>query len=296
MNLWNNDKFTPMLLQEINKPFNNKDYLYEIKYDGIRACIIVSKDIFKIINRHHEDITYIYPELKNIQKDIKSKTILDGEIVVMDSGFPSFSLLQKRCHLRDKNKIKKHMQENPVIFITFDILFANQDLTNIPLIQRKEYLNKIKDSNYLIKSKVFSNGLKLFNEVKKLNLEGIVAKEKHSYYIVNSRSDSWLKIKNNKAEIFLVGGYILNKNNTISLLLGEYNNKDLYYVGKVKISKKQAIYDKIINAKKIKRSPFINYNSNFLYLKPIISVNIHYLERTKNNHLRHALFKGLVID
>ena len=289
MNLWNNRSWTPMLLKEIYKPFNSKDYIYEIKFDGIRAIIYASPQTFKIVNRHNVDITPIYPELKKIQTLVKGKTIFDGEIIMMNNGVPSFENLQKRVHLKDKNKIKYHSLNNPVVFICFDILHNNKNLIDLPLIKRKELLSKFPDNDNFIKSIwIEEDGISLFNNIKKLNLEGIVAKEKKSLYYLNCRTDAWLKIKNIKKGTFIIGGYIENKNKfTISLLLGEKKNNKLHFVGKVTIGKKNDIYNKIIKLKKRTISPFINFKEkNMVYIVPNLKCKVNYLERTKNNHLR----------
>ena len=104
MSLWNKP-FTPMLLKEIAKPFNSKDYLFELKYDGERALIFASPHKVIIKNRHNDDITSIFPELQTIKDIIKTKTIFDGEIVSFSKGYPSFSLLQQRAHLKNKIRI-----------------------------------------------------------------------------------------------------------------------------------------------------------------------------------------------
>lgn len=288
MSLWDNKNWTPMLLKEVDKPFDSKDYIYELKYDGIRAIIYVSPNSFEIRNRHNEDITKLYPELKEIQKLVKRKTIFDGEIIFMENGKPSFEKLQKRAHLKNKDKIKYNSFNNPVIFVAFDILYDNKDLIDMPLIKRKKIIDKYLENNYFLKTKwILNNGVKLFESVKKLDLEGIVAKEKNSTYKLNSRSSSWLKIKNIKSEYFYIGGYIEKDNSfTISLILGEYRNGLFCYVGKVSLGKKQELYKKIKKEKLIRNSPFIDFNENVNYIKPTIKCKVNFLERTDSNSLR----------
>lgn len=289
MNLWNNRKWTPMLLKEIDKPFNSKEYIFEIKFDGIRAIIYASPKVFKIVNRHNVDITSLYPELKEIQKIVKSNVIFDGEIIIMEKGVPSFESLQRRSHLKDKNKIKHNSLNNPVVFICFDILYDNNNTIDLPLIKRKKLLDKYANNNYFIKSLwIEEKGIELFNNIKKMKLEGIIAKEKNKPYYINSRTDAWIKIKNIKKELFFVGGYIENKGKfTVSLLLGENKNNNLYFVGKVTIGKNNNIYDKIIRTKKRTTSPFIDFQEQkAVYIVPSLKCTVNYLERTKNNHLR----------
>lgn len=287
MNLWKNRNFTPMLLKEIDKPFNSKKYYYELKYDGYRALIFVNKNEIYIQSRNKNDITFLYPELSNIKKIVNKNVIFDGEIVIFENNKPSFNKISKRSKLKNKNIIKKESINNPVIFIAFDILYENKNLTNLPLIERKKILEKYQDTDFFIKSKVYlNNGIKLYNFVKKNNLEGIVIKDINGLYHINNRTSDFIKVKNIKSDNFFIAGYINNNKYTSSLVLCEKYNNDYIYVGKVLISKKNNIYEKILNIKKCKNYLKIE-NNDITFIKPILSCKINYLERTKNGHLRH---------
>ena len=286
--------FKPMLLKQIQKPFNDKDYLFELKFDGIRAIIHADNNNVFIFNRYEKEITSLYPELQNISKIIKCKTILDGEIVLFDNCKPNFSKLQERTNLKDSKKINYLSENFPVCFIAFDILYQRQDLTDKSLIERKKILEKIPDNNYFIKARyIFEHGIKLFQKIKKLDLEGIVAKKIDSQYEIDNRSDKWLKIKNLKKEFFYIGGYYEKvENAVVSLYLGEYYNEKLYFIGKVTMSKRNKLYKILINSKIIVMSPFINFNEKKVnYLKPSLICQVAYLERTKNNYLRQPIFQ-----
>ena len=287
MNLWKNRNFTPMLLKEIDKPFNSKKYYYELKYDGYRALIFVNKNEIYIQSRNKNDITFLYPELSKIKKIVNKNVIFDGEIVIFENNKPSFNKISKRSKLKNKNIIKKESINNPVIFIAFDILYENKDLTNLSLIERKKILEKYQDTDFFIKSKVYlNNGIKLYNFVKKNNLEGIVIKDINGLYHINNRTSDFIKVKNIKSDNFFIAGYINNNKYTSSLVLCEKYNNDYIYVGKVLISKKNNIYEKILNIKKCKNYLKIE-NNDITFIKPILSCKINYLERTKNGHLRH---------
>lgn len=284
-----------MLLKEINRPFNSNDYFYEVKFDGIRALLFVSPNEFKIQSRSKLDMTNIYPELKSIQKEIKKEIIIDGEIVILDEeNKPSFELLQRRSHLKDKSRIKKASEEYPVTFVAFDVLYDGKNLINKTLRERKKVLDKIKESDVLIKSRTYNDGVKLFDTIKKLNLEGIVAKRKDSTYEINKRSDEWVKIKNIKDADFFIGGYKEKKGNYISLLLGEYIDNKLRFVGNVTITKNNQIYEELIKLKNKSTSPFINFNDKkVIYKIPKLNCTVTFLERTKEGKLRHPILKRL---
>ncbi len=292
MNLFNNRNWTPMLLKEIKKPFNNQNYLYEIKFDGIRALIFASPKKVRIYNRHAVEITKLYPELQEIKKLVSVDTIFDGELVLMQDGKPSFRNLQMRAHLKNQAKINYLSLKESVVFMAFDILYEGHNLTTKPLIKRKEILCKYQESDVF--KKVFyllNDGQKLYQEIQKLALEGMVAKEINSQYLINTRSANWLKIKNWHEERFLVGGFIAKENlATISLILGEFKNNKLLYVGKVVLAKKNP-FSKKIQKMKSSKNFFSDYVGPGYFIKPIYSCVVMYLERTSNNHLRQPIFK-----
>ena len=283
--MFHNYELRPMLLEEVDKPFNDKNYFYEIKFDGIRALIYVSKTSFKILSRNGTNLTNKYPELKKIQKLVGNHEIIfDGEIIATEGALPSFSLLQKRN--RVKRVSSDIMNDIPVYFIVFDILYDNVDLTNLSLDKRKKILGQYPDNSVFIKSRIYSDGLSLFKMVKKIGLEGIVAKKRKSFYLFGKRTSDWVKVKNIHVDNFIVHGY-LEKTNTYSLLLGEYKNNKLKYVGKVSVNKRHEVMNTLKKMKKI-NNQFVNFDEKATYIIPVKTVRIHYLERTKSDMLRHA--------
>ncbi len=284
--MFHNYKLRPMLLKEEEKVVQDKEFLYEIKFDGIRALIYVSKNSFKILSRKGNDLTNKYPELKEIQKIVGDhQVIFDGEIIATNNGLPSFSLLQQRNRI--KKVIDEIIEEIPVTFIAFDILYDNKNLMSESLLNRKKILEKYNDTNYFIKSKVYDNGINLFKMIKKVGLEGIVEKKKNGLYFEGERTFDWIKVKNIKVDNFLVHGY-LEKTNTYSLLLGEYKRESLKYVGKVSVNKKHEIMNTLKKMKKT-NNQFVNFDEKATYIIPIKKVRIHYLERTNSGMLRHAV-------
>ena len=287
--------FGPMLLDEIENPFNSPDYLFELKFDGLRATIHVGPNTLIIYSRRGVNITHLYPELISIKSLVKENMIFDGEIVLFDKDKPNFSKLQERSHLKNKMKINHFSKENPVCFIAFDCIYKNKSLIDLTLLERKNILSKIEDSEYFIKTKyVLNNGKELFKKVKNKNLEGIVAKKIDSIYQINTRSKDWIKIKNLKVEEFYIGGYYNEpKQAMIRAYLGEFRNDNFYFVGKVMIGKKNNIYKKIILETIQTKSSFQDYeDSKIKYINPKLRCKIAYLERTKSNHLRQAVFKA----
>lgn len=293
MNIWKDRNWGPMLLKEIEEPFDSKDYIFEVKFDGIRAILFVNKTSVKIQSRNKQDMTHLFPELQKLSELIDKNVIFDGEIIAFENNKDSFSKIQERIHLKNKKKIKTSANENPVTFMAFDILYENKDLTALPLLERKKYLNQYDDNDFFIKTKVIdTTGIDLFKSIKELNLEGIVAKAKTGKYSINKRTDDFIKIKNIQRDEFIIGGYEEKKNNILSLAIGEYRNDKFHFVGKVSVSKKKNIYNEIKNIKKSKNY-FCDFDEDIYFVKPNVTCHVEYLERTKNNHLRHPIFKDV---
>lgn len=292
MNIWKDREFGPMLLSEVTEAFDSNEDIFELKFDGTRALLFVSNDGVVIRNRHLQDITYLYPEFQNIKELVKGKVIFDGEIVSFSDGVPSFKKLQERAHLKDKFKIKFQSEKNPVVFIAFDILYEDKDITNLDLIGRKKKLNKYKDNDYFVKNMYIENrGISFFRKVKKLGLEGIVAKKKRGKYYINKRTSEWIKIKNLIKESFYIGGYLESKK-TVSLLLGEMRDNKLFYVGRVVMSLKEPLYKSIKNSREKDKTVFEKDIDGAKYITPKFKCFVEYMERTKNNHLRQPVFRG----
>ena len=295
MDLYKKNNFKPMLLSEKYNVFNDKNYIYEIKFDGIRALIFLNNNEIIIKSRNGLILNKLFPELLNIKNITKNKCIFDGEIVLMDNGIPSFSKLQERIRLKNEAKINYYKKNNPVSFVCFDILYENNNLIDLELLKRKKILNKYKDTDMFIKSRSYKDGIKLFKLVKENNLEGIVAKLKNSKYIPDIRTKEWIKIKNIKSDNFYICGY-KEKELVVSLLIGEKINNKLNFVSKVIIGKKNKDFDLIKKCKKT-NNKFINfYENDYIFIESIYKCNINYIERTKNNHLRHPVYNGIIIE
>lgn len=293
MNIWNNRTWKPMLLNEIDKPFNDKNFIFELKFDGIRAKIFVNKKSIQILSRNNQDLTNFFPELQSIKSLVNGNVIFDGELVSLKNSKPSFKDIMMRIRIKNKTKTQNEARNNPIVFIAFDILYENKDLTNLPLQKRKEILSKYKDTDVFTKTKYIKEfGIDLFKTVKKLKLEGIVAKKVDSSYHINKRTDDFIKIKNLHIDDFYIGGYEKKKNGIISLALGNYKENNFCFVGKVSITKNKDIYNTIIKEKKDKNH-FSNFNEKINYIKPTIKCRIEYLEKTKNGLLRHPKYKGI---
>lgn len=135
--LFNDKNISPMLLYQV-EPFDDEDYIYELKFDGIRCLAYLDADNTTLRNKRNKDVTDIYPELSEIHKCAKKRCILDGELVIFKDGKPDFYSLQARSLKSDPFKIKLAAKKLPVQFVAYDMLYIDGErITDKPLIERK---------------------------------------------------------------------------------------------------------------------------------------------------------------
>jgi bifunctional non-homologous end joining protein LigD len=202
-------KIKPMLATAVDEPFNDKDWIFEVKWDGVRAILFLHKrkGIFEIKSRSDKTITHRYPELiEPLNSAIKCQQsiILDGEILVLDkNGMPSFQNHQRKMNVDYKADIEKLSREIPATYYIFDILYLDgKKLQNLDFLQRRSILSQVINKNSKVQISDFFEeiGKEVFDNVQALNLEGIVAKNKFSRYLQGTRSRDWLKIKSIKTK------------------------------------------------------------------------------------------------
>jgi ATP-dependent DNA ligase len=188
----------PMLARP-GKPFDSVEHLFEVKWDGMRALAYVDGRGYRMVSRHGNDITDRFPELGSLA-NLPAGTVLDGELVVLRSGKPSFSLLQTRAPLCCQHKIRTLARTTPATYVVFDQLFNGYlSLMDEPLSTRREVmLGTVGRAGYqqLIASDgVVGPGRSFYEHVVGEQLEGVVAKRLASRYLPGRRTGAWIKIK-----------------------------------------------------------------------------------------------------
>ncbi|MCS4540777.1 MAG: non-homologous end-joining DNA ligase [Euryarchaeota archaeon] len=209
-------------------------------FDGTRTIAFLGKTT-RLQNRRFIDLTYRYPELQQLNRNIKAKeAILDGEIIVFQNGLSNFYKLQEREHQTKKFKINLLSEQMPAVYVAFDLLYLNgKKLVTQPLIKRRELLSKTvkEDERILVSQYIFEYGKSYFKEAKKRGLEGIMAKQIGSPYLIGMRSRYWLKIKNLKTLDCVIAGYTKGEGWRTkyfgALVLGCYYRGKLTYIGRV---------------------------------------------------------------
>ena len=301
--LFEEKNISPMLLHEVKEPFDDEDYIYELKLDGIRCVAYIEPKSVSLQNKRFKELTPIYPELSDICKCVKKRVILDGELVVLTDGKPDFYALQKRSLMGDKFRISLAAKKNPVQFVAYDILYhAGQDLTDKPLMQPKEKLSGVVTEGYNLSVSrwIEKNGVAFFELAKKENLEGIVAKKKNGLYHIGKRTSDWIKIKVMQDEDLLVLGYQPDESGKVKdLILGYYDESgELKCRGKVYlgVSKaEQKIIAEFAKKNTVKRPWFDKYK-NVVWLKPQLVGTAHFMHETESGGMRQPVWKGLRED
>jgi bifunctional non-homologous end joining protein LigD len=224
---------TPMLATLVDEPFDDKDWLFEVKFDGYRALAYIRDGRVQYFSRNQNEMTDDFPELAPLPKQVRAReAVLDGEICAIDDqGRPSFSLMQQRTGF-EPGRTKKRTR-NPgiaIVYYIFDVLFADgYSLMRVDLEQRKQVLRQLFDPNATFRySEAFpERGLNLFAAAKEQGLEGIVAKRRTSCY-EPKRSRDWLKVKSTMRQECVIGGYTDprgSRENFGSLVLGLYDDQ-----------------------------------------------------------------------
>ena len=297
----------PMLATLSDKPFSDPNWLFEIKWDGVRALAFVSDGNLTLRSRANIDITKRYPELASLPQEFGAReAILDGEIVALDeSGHSSFERLQERMHVRAPSE--KLIASTPVVYFAFDLLYCDgYDLREAPLLQRKKFLQRLlhPSKQFRYADHQLEQGKELFELARKHGLEGIVAKRIDSIY-VPERSASWLKLKVTDAVDAVVGGWTAARTSGLkfgSLLLGLYEGKKLRFIGHVGSgfdgNKQKEIFAKLTELSS-KTCPFDGApaaNEKPSWVTPALVARVKFSGWTQEHSLRHPVFVGLRED
>src|SRR5215210_2805570 len=236
----------PMLAGHADAPFDNKEWVFEVKWDGVRAILLQNKakGITKIQSRNGKDITHRYPEIAEAVDSVlknNESVVLDGEIVVLNKeGIPDFQMHQKRMNVDSKRDIEFLSDNIPATYFVFDILyFDGKNIEELQLPDRRKILNALiggRSKRIRISEYIEEKGKELFKSVIERQLEGIVAKHKYSKYRQGIRSSAWLKIKGILTQDCVVIGYTKGEGNRQdyfgSLILAAYDDKGkLRFVG-----------------------------------------------------------------
>ena len=301
----------PMKATLVDEPFDDPDWLYEVKWDGYRAIASINKGGAHLISRNNKTFNEKFYSIHKLLQSWKINAVIDGEILVLnDKGISDFGALQNW----------RSEADGQLVFYVFDILwYEGKNLMGLPLHQRQAILKEIlpKDDDHIRQSKVFNaSGVDFFKAAERMGLEGIIAKKASSVYTADLRSREWLKIKVHQRQEVIIAGFTKNNGTGKSfsaLVLGVYDGGTLRYVGKVgtgfsdKLQKEMMAQFKplITDKSPFDVEPDVDKPSRFrpkrmgakpTWLKPELVCEVNYAEVTSDGVFRQASFKGMRID
>ena len=294
------EKFiSPMLASLGDEPFDNADWIFELKWDGYRAIAECNGSDVKLYSRNGLSFNERYPAIVEELAKMKLKAVLDGEVVLFnEDDRPDFQKLQ---HYDDN-------QHLPLIYYAFDLLeIDKKNICSKSLIERKKILKKTLKKSAIVRysDHIEEKGIAFFNEVKKKGLEGIMAKRAESEYVIDVRTREWLKIKNTLTREAIICGYTEGRGSRQhfgALVLGEFKKNKLHYIGHTGTGfTAKSLKETWTVMQKFKRdaSPFdvkIPVNGKVTWLEPKLVVEVKYSEITRDGILRHPVFLHLRDD
>lgn len=298
---------SPTLAVLAERPFSDPDWLFEIKWDGVRALARVDKKRLQLRSRRDQNITSNYPELAGLPQRLRVKeAILDGEIVVLDeSGHSDFERLQSRMNV--SNPSPSLVKQNPVTYFVFDLLYCDgYDLRRAALAERKKLLRDAIEFTppIMYSDHQIEKGKELFDLAKKKGLEGVIAKQMRSLY-PGERTSQWQKFKTVEELDAVVGGYTAPRGGRThfgALLLGLYSDRKLLYVGGVGTGFDQGYRKKIFDLMERLRTQHCPFQERpetkekAYWIKPKLVARIRYANWTREKRLRSPVFLGLLPD
>jgi DNA ligase D-like protein (predicted ligase) len=299
-----------MLLLRTDSLPDSEQWLYELKLDGYRAIAFKRDGVVHLRSRNDNDFSGRYPGVIKGLAKMPDNTVIDGEVIAFDDdGRPSFNALQNYGSA-----------PAPVIYYVFDVMvLAGRDVMREPLEKRRELLEQ-KVLPKLSEPVRYTSSLDaalpvLVQSVKEHGFEGLVAKRRNSVYEPGLRTGAWMKMRVNRGQEFVIGGYTRGTKTFDALIFGYYEGEKLIYVARTRNGFTPATRAQLFKKFKgleINQCPFANLPeaksgrwgqglttakmAECQWLKPVLVGQFEFLEWTGDNHLRHSKFVGLRED
>ncbi len=305
----------PMKAKLVEKPPATGDWIYELKFDGIRLIAVKTDKKISLLSRNQNELGTRFPEIVEAIRNLPAgECLIDGEVVALDEkGRSSFQLLQAR---------EMEGRKSPVYFYAFDLLqLDGTDLVGLPLDARKNVLEKLcGDAGDPVRysGAIGGDATRLLEEVKRRGLEGIIGKQRNSVYEPGRRSGAWIKLKCVNEQEFVIGGYTPPqgaRRHFGAVLVGYYENKKLVFAGKVGTgftAKSLATLHKEFRAEERADCPFVDLPSKqngqwvqgitpsmmrkMHWVNPVFVCEIKFAEWTRDGKLRAPVFVSLRED
>jgi bifunctional non-homologous end joining protein LigD len=299
-------RYRPMFAKSAEAPFSSKDWIFEIKWDGIRAVSYVNEEL-SIRSRNNKELKGNFPELEELSSLAKN-AVFDGEIVVMKDGKADFQSVLERSQQTSVRNVEFMSRESPATYVVFDILEKDgKPLVDLSLMERKNILKQaLKEGKHVVLSMyVEEQGEQYFQEAIRRGVEGVMAKRKDGRYLPGARSESWLKIKNLRTCDCVIFGYTAGegarKDSFGALILGLYEKGKPIFVGKVGTGfSEEKLVDLMRVFKDLKTDErtleVVDVPERITWLRPELVCEVGYQVVTRDGRLRMPRFLGLRPD
>lgn len=308
------EQLAPMLASAGSLPPTEDDdrWAYEFKWDGVRALARVEGGRLQLSSRNGNDITVTYPELRALGEDLGStEALLDGEIVAMAEGRPSFGALQRRMHVGNDAQARRLANDLPVTYLIFDLLHLDgHSCLTLPYGDRRELLEDLDLSgpNWQVSPSFVAAGAAVLAASREQGLEGVIAKRLSSRYHPGRRTPDWIKITDLQALEVVIGGWRPGEGRRAatfgSLLLGRPAEGGLHYVGQVGTGFTEQMLTVLMGKlRKLERkqSPFVNQipadrARGAHWVRPSLVGEVVFREWTADGRMRAPSWRGLRPD
>ena len=294
-------------------PFDSEAYLFEVKWDGVRAIAYVDGGQARFESRRGGDITSRYPELRGLGPALGSTAaVFDGEIVAFEGEHPSFERLQRRMHVGNERAIRRLMGEVPVVYVIFDLLWLEGHSTlELPYHDRRKLLDELapQGPSWQTPAAREGGGTALRDATRQLGLEGLVAKRLESLYEPGRRSRAWLKVKNQNSQEFVIGGWLPGKGarstSLGALRIGYYESTEpdapLRYAGRVGTGLSEIELQHLVELLEPLRRDTNAFTpkprvKDATYVEPELVAEVRFTEWTSAGVVRAPAYLGLVED
>lgn len=290
----------PMLATLLAEPFDSDDHLFEVKWDGIRALSFVEGGGVRVASRNRQDLGPSYPELEGLAR-LPAGTVLDGELVVLENGLPSFSRALERVQAKAPLRVQALARSAPALYVVFDLLYcAGAPLLARPLSERRarlqELLGAARDPRLSFSDGVVGPGRAFFEQVRARALEGMVAKELAGAYLPGKRTRSWVKVKTTRSAPCAILGWVPDERGELSsLIVALEEGGRLVAVGRVGSGLTDALRARLgeLCRARARATPFIACDEEGAWVEPGLFCSVSFLERTKRG-LRAPVFVELL--
>ncbi|MDD9266650.1 DNA ligase [Paenibacillus sp. GCM10023248] len=282
-----------------------KQWIAQIKWDGVRMLTYDDGHNVRLVNRRLNDRTLQYPEIASTRSYCKaSSVILDGELIALKDGRPSFHEIMRRDGVRNAKNLPLAIKSVSVVYMIYDILFLNGKwLVDEELQERQRILSEVIHTNETIQLVPnYPDADALFAVMKQHDMEGVVIKDLQSKYLIGGKDKRWMKKKIVHDLIAVVGGVTKRGQLVNALMLGLYDaSGQLWYIGHAGTGKLtqqdwRSLTD-VVNGMTIGSKPFVNVperSKDAIWIEPRITVKINYMEWTRDRNLRQPSIQAIV--